>query len=83
MTRKKSELQVPNTCNNHEKSYEISALCTSMVIGVKTKRLVRLKAKAASRNPIWYFSEVVEVFHGCRYPKAPIDTAQHTPTIEK
>jgi len=42
-----------------------------------------LKAKAEARNPSWYFSEVDEGFHGCKYPNDPIDTAQHIPTIEK
>lgn len=37
---------------------------TSMVMGVKTKRLERLKAKADSKNPSWYFSVVLEDFHG-------------------
>ena len=54
-----------------------------MVIGEKTKRLLRLNAKAARRKPSWYFSEVDEVFHGCKYPKDTTDTAQHTPTIKK
>lgn len=54
-----------------------------MVIGVKTKRLLRLKANAARMNPSWYFSEAEAVFHGCKYPKEPTDTAQHTPTMEK
>jgi hypothetical protein len=37
-----------------------------MVIGVKTNRLVRLKAKDESKNPSWYFSAVDADFHGCR-----------------
>lgn len=56
---------------------------TSMVMGVNTKRLVMLKAKAARRNPSWYLCSVEAVFQGCKYPKDATDTAQHTPTIEK
>lgn len=54
-----------------------------MVIGVKIKRLLRLKANAARMNPSWYFSEADADFQGCKYPKEPTDTAQHTPTMEK
>lgn len=54
-----------------------------MVMGVKTNRLVRLKAKADSRKPSWYLSAVDDDFHGCRYPNDPTDIAQHNPTSEK
>lgn len=37
-----------------------------MVMGVKTKRLVRLKAKAERRKPSWYLSAVEDDFHGCK-----------------
>ena len=58
-------------------------LITSMVMGVNTKRLVRLKAKAERRNPSWYFSAVEADFHGCKYPKHATVTAQQAPTIAK
>lgn len=54
-----------------------------MVIGVKTKRLLRLKAEAESKNPNWYLSELEEDFHGCVYPKQATEAAQQTPTKEK
>lgn len=42
----------------------IKLIFTSMVIGVKTNKLVRLNAKEESKNPSWYLSVVEEVFHG-------------------
>jgi len=58
-------------------------LPTSMVMGVKTNKFVRLKAKAERRNPSWYFSVVDDDFHGCRYPNEATEMAQHTATIVK
>lgn len=52
-------------------------------MGVKITRLLRLKAKAAIRKPSWYFSVGPDAFHGCKYPKDPTATAQHTPTMVK
>lgn len=52
-------------------------------MGVKTNKFARLKAKAESKKPSWYFSAVSEDFHGCRYPNDATDIAQQTPTIEK
>ena len=54
-----------------------------MVIGVKTNKLVRLKANEDNKNPSWYLSEVDEDFHGCRYPNAATDIAQQITTIVK
>ncbi|KAM2543196.1 hypothetical protein TB2_022544 [Malus domestica] len=54
-----------------------------MVMGVKTKRLVRLKAEAESKKPSWYLSATEEELHGCKYPNNPADTARHIPTIVK
>lgn len=56
---------------------------TSMVIGVKTNKLVRLKMDADSKKPSWYFSAVAADFHGCRYPNDATDIAQQIPTIVK
>lgn len=52
-------------------------------MGVKTNKFVRLKANAESKNPSWYFSVVLEDFHGCKYPNEATDIAQETPTNEK
>ena len=54
-----------------------------MVMGVKTNKFVRLKANAESKNPSWYFSVVLEDFHGCKYPNEATDIAQETPTNAK
>lgn len=61
----------------------ITRYLTSMVMGVKTNKLVRLKAKAESRKPSWYFSAVDDDFHGCRYANDATAIEQHTPTSEK
>ncbi|KAM2526408.1 hypothetical protein TB1_023804 [Malus domestica] len=54
-----------------------------MVMGVKTKRLVRLKAEADSKKSSWYLLATEEELHGCKYPNDPADTTRHIPTIVK
>lgn len=52
-------------------------------MGVKINKLVRLKANEASKKPSWYFSELEDDFHGCKYPKDATESAQQIPTMVK
>lgn len=56
---------------------------TSIVMGVKTNKLVRLKAREDSKKPSWYLSATEEEFQGCKYPNEATDIAQQIPTMLK
>lgn len=52
-------------------------------MGVKTNKLVRLKAKEEIKKPSWYLSATVEELHGCKYPNEATEMAQQIPTMVK
>lgn len=58
-------------------------MVTSIVMGVKTNKLVRLKAKEEIKKPSWYLSATVEELHGCKYPNEATEMAQQIPTMVK
>jgi hypothetical protein len=53
---------------------------TSMVMGVKTRRLERSKPRAESRKPSWYRSREAADFQGWMYANAATQTAAQTET---